>query len=297
MSTRQAQCVFDNSSLANFKQWAQFISASWAAAGWVQTADTGQVNWGTIPSVPSGANAIVYEIWRMADALQSTSPIFMRVEYGQNSASSGPNLRFVVGTATDGAGTVQNGTPTIQCTTIVGSSGSSNFFECDFCWLSGLSSNSFALLMWRTHGSNGAPRFFCVERGKDANGNEIGDYTTVMFWAFTGMYMVEIPKPGTGSVTPGENTYMPAIASWAQASGAWGGGIVVSPVFPIHMGAINNPMSLVAVGKGADFAEGSQASGTLYGATRNYLATKAATGNFQSVLPQSANFCLLMRYD
>ncbi len=45
MSTLQYNLVCDNSTYANYSQWASAISGAFASFGWVQTSDTGQVMW------------------------------------------------------------------------------------------------------------------------------------------------------------------------------------------------------------------------------------------------------------
>lgn len=91
---------------ALFRAWGSPISAAIATAGWTQTADTGQVNWTTVTVPTAGTTpAAIYEVWRLADALQATDPVFLKIMYGR-SASSGPYLRVIAGTASDGAGTI-----------------------------------------------------------------------------------------------------------------------------------------------------------------------------------------------
>jgi hypothetical protein len=89
---------------AAFRTWGSSINAAIAAVGWIQTADTGQVNWTTATN-PTANTFTNYEVWRMADATQSTDPVFIRIAYTRNSAN-GPRMQIVCGTATDGAGTL-----------------------------------------------------------------------------------------------------------------------------------------------------------------------------------------------
>lgn len=94
----------DHTSAATFRAYGLAISNAIAAAGWVKTADTGQIDWATVAN--PGTNTVAgYEIWRMADSLQATRPVFMKVEYGRNQ-QGGPGIWLTVGTATDGAGTL-----------------------------------------------------------------------------------------------------------------------------------------------------------------------------------------------
>jgi hypothetical protein len=100
----------NNVSNATFRAWGSGISAALAAAGLVNTADTGQINWATVV-LPGAGAAAGYEIWRFSDALQASAPVFIKLEYGSsgliNGTHSAPQMWITVGTATDGAGTIQ----------------------------------------------------------------------------------------------------------------------------------------------------------------------------------------------
>src|ERR1039458_8773880 len=100
MTSNQA-LVRDNSTLANFKNWATAISAFFITAGWTRTADTGQVNWSTIAVVP-GAGSYVYEILQTNDGFTT---YYLKGEYGTHSTgSNNPATRFTGGTSTTGTG-------------------------------------------------------------------------------------------------------------------------------------------------------------------------------------------------
>lgn len=93
---------------AKFRTWGSAVSAAILASGLTQTADTGQINWSTV-SKPGATNTKAgYEIWRFNDTLQSTKPIYMRLDYGSSNVASGnsPSTWLTVGTGTDGAGTI-----------------------------------------------------------------------------------------------------------------------------------------------------------------------------------------------
>src|SRR6186997_665737 len=95
---------FTNSSDANFRVWGAYISSKLLAGGMVQTADTGQINWTTVLT-PTGINTYAgYEIWRFADALQASAPVYFKIEYGEGSNVDGPAVRVKFGTGSDGAG-------------------------------------------------------------------------------------------------------------------------------------------------------------------------------------------------
>ena len=101
MAAQQLQLVCDNSTLTNFKEWAKAISDWFAACDWTQSADTGQVDWGTLAS-PPGSGAYVYEVWQPGDGLEN---FYLKIEYGNYSGTNAPTIRLTISTTTDGAGT------------------------------------------------------------------------------------------------------------------------------------------------------------------------------------------------
>ena len=88
---------------AQFRAFGATFSAQLAAVGLVQTADTGQINWATV-SKPGVSTAAGYEVWRMNDSQQGSSPIFFRFDYGVYTNVNNFWLRVSVGQGSDGAG-------------------------------------------------------------------------------------------------------------------------------------------------------------------------------------------------
>src|SRR3954454_12687471 len=86
---------------ATFRTWGSGVAAQIAAMGLVQTSDTGQINWTTVTRLAINTSA-GYEVWRFNDALQSTKPVFIRLDYGIAGVADRPRIIARVGTATDG---------------------------------------------------------------------------------------------------------------------------------------------------------------------------------------------------
>jgi hypothetical protein len=81
------------------------IANQLAAAGLVQTSDTGQCTPSSLTW--SDATSYGYQMWKFGDSLQATAPFFIKIEYQAASFSynnSQTNLGVTFGTATDGAG-------------------------------------------------------------------------------------------------------------------------------------------------------------------------------------------------
>jgi hypothetical protein len=95
-----------NSTDALFRAWSQFIRDGFVAGGWVQTADTGQINFGTA-SAPTGTNEKVgYVVLRMNDALQETHPVFVRIDFGSGGAANNVSIWITVGPGSSGSGSI-----------------------------------------------------------------------------------------------------------------------------------------------------------------------------------------------
>jgi hypothetical protein len=71
----------------------------------VQTADTGQINWATVTRPGTNTDG-GYEIWRFDDTHQATAPVFFRVNYGTYGTATRPRLTIIVGTSSNGSGTI-----------------------------------------------------------------------------------------------------------------------------------------------------------------------------------------------
>jgi hypothetical protein len=303
MATSQQTLVRDNSTLANFKQWAQAISNFFTTAGWLQSGDTGQVNWSSIAAVPA-VNTFVYEIWQPNDGLTN---FYLKVEYGTNSASSNtaPQIRMNIGTATNGAGTLSGITLTAQSqpTTQVGVTSTSTQWQCYFSGDSG----RMCIMMWRDDSSGGV--LFVVQRSLNSSGTPNSTYVTLCSLGNTSSNS----RVGQQSLVFGVAATTATIPS-GVSSGAWcyladyqnqgtsqmfNGSVAVSPVFPV-VGYFDNPMDALAIGSVGDFTEGATytmgSAQMPYGVAHTYIVAKGAPFNQANSYRGNAA-AVLMRFD
>lgn len=93
---------------ANFRIWGKKISDEFQAmSGLVKTGDTGQVDWTSVLTVRPGTSADGgYEIYYLNDSLHSTSPIYIRFDFGTSTSTTRPRLRWTIGSGSDGAGVI-----------------------------------------------------------------------------------------------------------------------------------------------------------------------------------------------
>lgn len=179
MSTRVSSLVWNNGSVGAFRIWAQEIHDAITAAGWVQTADTGQVTIASMALPGTTSTAAGYLIYRMADSLQASYPCYLKVEPASSaSATARPGLFLTVGTGTDGAGTLTGivGTRTHLTTSVTETATQQHY--------SSGSTGRFAMFSGMTGSSASASNTFwywSVHRFFDENGDPSGDgFLTVM---------------------------------------------------------------------------------------------------------------------
>jgi hypothetical protein len=166
---------------AEFRTWGSGISGKLSTLGFVQTSDTGQINWTTVTKPAGSSTAAGYEIWRFADSLQSTAPIFFKLSYGTSGGLTSPQITLTVGTNSDGAGTITNNasfantvtlSTNVMTSTIQGSSTVGNIY----CWAETSGGGALGVLLWPTIGElNYQGSFFGIERFRNLDGTASGD--------------------------------------------------------------------------------------------------------------------------
>ena len=178
---------------AIFRTWGKGLSDAIQAVGLVKTADTGQIDWLTVlaPTTPSQIRG--YEIFRFNDALQATSPIFIKISYGSGgygvSATSCPYIKTAVGKGSDGSGNLTDILHIERDTYTNGSSNSTDYAS----YVSSGDGSMLVFTLWPmspidTHGYR-----FVLERSRDAIGLPTGLAT--MCYRVTGSVM----SAGTGT--------------------------------------------------------------------------------------------------
>jgi len=298
MATSQQFLVCDSSTLANFKQWAQAISGFFTTAGWSQAADTGQVNWGTIVSVP-GSGAYVYEVWQPNDGLTT---FYLKVEYGNTSGTNSPGLRLTISSSTNGAGTATGLIigPIKAATSATTPPSTSTQYECNFSGAAG----RMCIMMWRNT-PNSNQQVFTVERALNVSGAYQSTYVTLCTVGLC---------PGNNSNTYQQSLMFgvgvaPALVQGSNAVGGlnvrgFGGGVagVFNGSIPVdfaapYVGLHDFPMTVIGSMAASDVTEGVPFSVTLYGSTRTFMPSKL--GPFVGTGPAciGASYAVAMRYD
>jgi hypothetical protein len=305
MATSQQFLVCDSSTLANFKAWAQAISAFFATATWTQSTDTGQVNWSTIASVP-GSGAYVYEVWQPNDGLTT---FYVKIEYGNAGTAAQPSIRLTISTSTNGAGTATGfivGPVNTQTTGIA--SNATTSYECDFSGAAG----RIGAMMWR-NGTGNDQQLFAIERSINSSGAYTNAYVT--------LWTAGINNAGAGTNTdfsqrslllavgaapnlpnnsgPGQGGWtvrLAQVTSGTTNAASFNGSIPFDTPAPM-IGYFDFPCTVVGCACPGDFSEGVPFSVTLYGAARTFMPGKIGPFSLAISNNGQANSCVCLRYD
>jgi hypothetical protein len=265
MSIRTSSLAFTNVSNASYSAWVNEIYNSLIAFGWVQTSDTGQSTFGGTLTAPAGVSTWPdVGIFRMADSLQSTCPVFMRIDFGEGATTDGPSIKiqFCIG-STNGAGTL-TGNVTTQVVMINTTAQATT----RNCRCAGTTS-SFRMQFFSNSLSN-AGWTVAIERDLDSSGAEVSTGVNILTGNATGngftmtSQFLELAG-GTGPV----DTRWYAMVS-AQASQGGGGVIGVGGV-RTSLGTFRNPMKTMLVFARGDFTNDTTTTVTVYGASHTYL--------------------------
>lgn len=278
---------------AGFRAMAQKIHDAFANAGWVQTADTGQINLATVTSAQNSTRG--YEIWRMADALQATTPVFVKVEYNQTNNANREMIVFMtIGFSTDGAGTITSQYKTAAFASWgQGGSGAQNVNS----YWSG-ATNRIAIARWVDYSSSTWTFLYSIERTKDSSGNDTAD-GVVYAWSYQatstfGVLYYNAAPPQT------ESRLIALVTN--NTTSVYGLKALAARVVPLA-GEPLYPIKNLLVGRATDFPDLNQYSIMVDGGAINYIVLTsglAAPGGI-GIIGAGANLGTavrpLMRYD
>lgn len=276
MATSNFTVAPDNTSDVNFRLWGKGIQDAMTAVGLVQTTDTGQIDWTTV-NRPIGVLTMKgYTIHRFSDALQSTKPVFIRIDYGSGAGSQyWPGLIITVGVGTDGAGNLGVNSITSGIRDLRNSTATVSECRCAGA------SNRVALTLWPRDNSGIMTTMFAVERTKDNAGADtsagiivmiagadtggnvqqtcyVYDYTDVL-WSITG--------------TPG------CLPPSSGSTGVDGSNVAIYPLHAYRGGSVQNPFLGIVTYFPADLVAYGSFSATIYGVARNYFPCGSASLN------------------
>src|SRR6188768_655 len=283
--------IASNSSDANFRGWATFIRDIFiTTGGWVQTSDTGQMNFATV-TAPIAANAKQgYIVVRMNDALQSTSPVFVRIDFGSGSGvAQTPGIWITIGTGSDGIGNITNKRFDGGATATATIFGSNSAVTNSSYGSAAPNRIQFALFVRATN------FVLSLERSKDATGADTGDGIIIIYNASTTQlnnqrYIIL----GQSAQPPVEAGIQYIISSNNPSS--FGGDVGVALPVPMK-GYAQPPGNGLLIVRSSDFTTESLFTVNIYGTTYTYqhVGSTLITINLTGGADSNARICI--RFD
>lgn len=268
---------------------------SWLSTiGWVQTADTGQIDFtagsGSLPAISTGG---AYQIWKFGDSLQSTAPYFFRFEWG-GGVYDGQSLAMAltVGTATDGAGNI-----TTQASSRMIISTAAKYLVTNLCYMSGdVDRVAFGMF----DGPVGSESFFIgIDRSRNSSGTTTGTNCHVFMagqaiatsgTSNTGAWSCSVPQSGTVDSSCGLWH-----GAFNQAQNSMYGASYVGTAIPIPynvypQGEVMNQL----IYQGSDFESHKTVPLTIMGSSHTYMPLTPAT---QSPTNPQNGCHIMLRYE
>lgn len=236
--------------------------------GWVQTADTGQINPATVTR-PGGTNvASGYLFYRMADALQATAPVYLKLEVGTGAGTQMFGIWVQVGSGSDGAGAL-TGVISDRIQYATSANGTTTPFDCRF---SG-DTDRFAMCLWRDDTTTLRTLVFGIERSKGATKANTGSGVIIQgghggSTSATGAFFKQQYLDRTSG--PGNVDNILVSACPTGATGGYGTTVGVYPTIPLA-GVAQEPGLNFGIYLTGDIAAGSTQAITVAGTAHSYL--------------------------
>lgn len=276
----------ENTTDAEFRLWSLFIDSIFLLAScWVDTAATGTINFTTVTHPLVANTSMGFKVYRMNDTLQSTQPVFVKIEYGSAAAAATPAIWFTIGTTHDGAGNLGS-ILFVRTQLSLGGSGATAT-KC----VGSADTNRIAFGLFLTT----FPLWFSLERTKDSTGADTGVGLLLSYGLATTTH-ASAYLPFLTSIPP-KTVGLHCILT-NESPSAWDGDVGVSAMIPMGTAPKQPGMNIILV-RASDFADYAGPVVTIYGASHTYqhcglncTTLKAGAGALID-----ANIRLCLRYE
>jgi hypothetical protein len=173
---------YDNTTDASFRAWSLGIHGAILGCGWITSSDLNQINLATAAHPTASSHFVGFNVYQMNDTLQSTAPVYMKVEYGAGNNQQLPQVAVTISNATDGNGSLIGAATAARklCGgTVAASAGmiTGSYYQSMF---SGTTSR-FTAALWASQQVQGAFGLFSVERSHDNSGQDTNAFIYVVY--------------------------------------------------------------------------------------------------------------------
>lgn len=255
MATATFSATFKQTTDAEFRAWVSAVKTAWLAAGWTQTADTGQIDTATVLTPSSTSQSRGYIVAQLNDGVSPA--VYVKLEFGSGSATTTPNLWFTLGLATNGSGTVSGGSARYQISLSAETVSRTSYVSYS------TTDSRFAMYL---NDAGTTPVLIVVERSRASTGAVASVGVTFHSNRFTSGATASAFVPYTGTVT--EGTAVPVV------SGVIGTGTAGSDIYlaPAWLASPHGALLSLLGSWNADVGHLANVSTTHYSATRNFMA-------------------------
>jgi len=262
-----------NWSLENFQTWTQKTHDAILRTGINDASGSGSITYGSDSTAfetlvsPVAYDYSGYQVYKFADALQSTHPVFIKIGYGAGTNVAYPGIHVTVGSTFNDTGSV-SGPPVTQTDDMLASA-AQNDAVCQYMICGDTNRIIVTGPTWDLEAASKPDEmyFVSVERTKDANGDDTDEGILVAECHQAGTYYWYM-MPYIGS-TPLRETRWTAMVGLSLSGGTIGGRQVVSPLFPTH-GVAPYPGKNILITKDENFMDLDVIPIAIYGDTPNY---------------------------
>jgi len=259
-------------SVENFRIWTQKTHDAILSTGMADASGSGSITYGSDSTAFESIAAPIayqynsgYQVYKFADALQTTHPVFIKIGYGAGTNAAYPALHVTVGSTFNDTGSV-GGPPVTQTDEIIGSGAQTDAIS-QYMICGDINRIIVTGPAWdlETATLPDEMYFLSVERTKDANGDDTDEGILVAQLNISQTYFW-YTMPYIGS-SPTRETRWPA-ALGTKNPITRDGRQVVSPVFPVA-GVAPYPGKNLLITQGDNFADLDVIPIAIYGDTPN----------------------------
>lgn len=294
LTTRSIPTTTDD---ATFRAWGKIFSDALEAIGVTKTTDTGQIDWTTATRTASTDTMVGYEIRQFTDALQGTTPVFLKVEYGSGVSILRATVRITVGQGSNGTGSLTGNLSTTAYLGVV----SAKTYLCDSFY--SVNSGTFTLAWWvngvYTDGASG----YYIARTKDSSGVDTADGVNIgWLGSYSGIASGWQYLPASGVAYPATPLQTPMCAcppTLETLTYGLNGG-----VYPIHpnRGYPDNPdLGALAYANRVSSIPGAVVGISIYGVTHYFITlglnSPGSSGSRLLNGVNTAGWSLMLRYE
>ena len=267
---------------ANFRALGVWISDGFAAFGWTLQGSvfaTG-TNWTDVTTPAANNTARVTEVWAMADSLQATAPLYLRIEYGR-SAANVFGLRITCATGWT-SGVTLAGTTLVDTGATYFGGNTANANSMTHRASGDTNRINFGLAIAGTSWASGDTLFFSYERRIDGSGTPVGTGFLLVRNSTTTIAVNASLQNAAGPT--GSTTFTSVTAGhagpYSAANLQFDSKIAIMPLMWC-LGPIQAGLGGVLFPVGA-YANNAEFSVTMFGAAHNY-ASMGDWSSFSSV--------------